>query len=170
VIRGAAALAAATVLVVAVQIAVVSPLRVWGVVVMLVWLWPLALGLTANTTVAVTAGAVAGMLFDSFSATPYGLTGVVGALLAWGISSLAREGVGDLDAAAWWVPPGLMAVGGLVAPMLYVIVGALTGHTGYWRASLVAMMALNAVVFAVLARPVSRVAQRLAVGGGWVRA
>jgi cell shape-determining protein MreD len=169
VIRGWVALALATVTLVGVQIAIVSPLRVSGVVVMVVWLWPLALGLTARPAVAVGGGLLAGLLFDSFTATPYGLSAVVGALLAWAISALAREGVGDLDASAWWVPAGLLALGGLVAPVLYVVIGTLTGHTGYWRASLVAMMVLNAVVFAVLARPVARFAQRIAESGGWVR-
>ena len=169
-IRGTVALAVATVLIVAVQIAIVSPLRVSGVVVMLVWLWPLALGLTGRTVVAVVTGAVAGFLFDSYTATPYGLTAVVGATMAWAISRLAREGVGDLDASAWWMPPSIMALGGATAPVVFVVAGALTGHPGYWRASLVAMMVLNAVAFFVLARPIARVAQRIAEVGGWVRA
>jgi rod shape-determining protein MreD len=169
VIRGASAVALTTVVLVALQIAVVSPLRIAGVVVMLVWLWPLALGLTSRTAVAVLAGAAAGFLFDSYSATPYGLSAVVGALLAWAISLMAREGIGDLDAAAWWMAPVLFALGGALAPVIFVAGGGVLGHTDLWRASLVAMMALNAAVFFVLARPVARVAQRIADVGGWVR-
>jgi len=169
VIRGAVALAFVTVIIVALQIAIVSPLRVSGVVIMLVWLWPLALGLTGRTLVAVATGAFAGLLFDSYVATPYGLTAVVGAALAWAISLLAREGVGDLDASAWWMPPSLMALGGAAGPVFFVVAGALTGQPGYWRASLVPMMVVNAVAFFVLARPVARVAQRIAEVGGWVR-
>jgi hypothetical protein len=169
VIRGVVAVAVATIVLVALQISVVSPLRVAGVVVMVVWLWPLAFGLTGRTVVAVAAGALAGFLFDSYTATPYGLTALVGAALAGGISLLAREGIGDLDASAWWMPPILMALGGALAPLIFVMGGGVLGQTGYRHASLVAMMVLNAGVFFVLARPVARVAQRLASVGGWVR-
>jgi penicillin-binding protein 2 len=114
--RGVVVLSVATIFVVALQVAIVSPLRVWGVVVMVVWLWPLVLGLTSSTLVAVSAGFVTGLLFDAHTVTPFGLTGVIGALLAWFISLLAREGVGDLDSAAWWVPALLVGAGGTGGP------------------------------------------------------
>jgi cell shape-determining protein MreD len=162
-------MAMATIIVVAIQISIVSPIRVSGVVIMVVWLWAMALGLTTSTVVAVTFSAVAGALFDSYSATPYGITAVVGAILAWSVSRLAREGIGDLDASAWWMPPSIMAIGGALAPVLFVIGGGVLGQVGYWRASLVPMMVANAVAFFVLARPSARVAQRIAEVGGWVR-
>lgn len=160
----------ASVLLVAVQIAIVSPLRIEGVVVMLVWLWPLALALTGSTVVAVAAGGFTGLLFDAHTVTPFGLSALVGALLAWGISALAREGIADLDAAAWWMPPVLFGVAGLLAPALFVGFAALTGHSAIWQDSLVAMMVVNAIAYVVLARPVARVARRVARAGGFVRA
>jgi hypothetical protein len=169
VIRGALALAIATVVVVAIQITLVSPVRVGGVVIMVVWLWAMVLGLSVRPVLAITLAAVAGVLFDSFCATPFAATGVVGAALAWGIGRMAREGIGDLDASAWWVPPSLMALGGAIAPAAYVIVAGVLGQMGYWRGSLVTMMVVNSVAFFVLARPVARVAQRLASASGWVR-
>ena len=167
--RGIVALVVTSIAIVALQITVVSPLRVSGVVIMLVWLWPLALGLTGATLIAMFAGLCTGLLFDAHSYSPYGLSAVVGALLALSISLLAREGVGDLDGSAWWMPSVLLGVGGVLAPVLYVVVGTLSGHGSLWRASLLTTMALNAVAFVVLARPMARLAQRVAAVGGWAR-
>jgi cell shape-determining protein MreD len=77
--------------------------------------------------------------------------------------------VGDLDSAAWWVPALLVGAGGLVAPAMYVLAGAATGHFELWRASVIPMMLLNFVVFFVLARPFARGAQRIANVAGWAR-
>ncbi len=167
--RGFVTLALATLVIVGFQLAIVSPLRVGGVVVMVVWLWPLVLGLTGSTAVAVVTGFASGLLFDVHTITPLGLTGVVGALLAWAISMLAKEGVGDLDGAAFWVPPLLIGLGGLLAPLAYVTLGAMVGQVDLWRASLVETMLVNFVVFLLLARPLGRVAERLAQSGGWAR-
>ena len=136
---------------------------------MLVWLWPLALSLTGSTVFAVAAGFVAGVLFDAHTATPFALSGVVGAALAGLISLLAREGVGDLDAAAWWVAPLISAVGGFLAPVIYVVGGSLVGQTSLWRASLFSMMLVNALAFFLFARPLARVARWVADAGGWAR-
>jgi hypothetical protein len=163
------ALAVTTLILVAAQIAVFSPLRIAGVVVMIVWLWPLALSLTGSTIFAVIAGFIAGVLFDAHTQTPFALSGVVGALVAGLISFLAREGVGDLDAAAWWVPPIIGAVGGFLAPLIYVIGGAMVGQTSLWRASLLTMMLINAAAFFVLVRPLARAARWVADVGGWSR-
>lgn len=167
--RGLVALVICTVMLVAVQITIISPLRIAGVVVMLVWLWPVSLALTGRTVVSVGAGFVTGLLFDTHSLTPFGLTGVVGVLLALAAAQLGREGVGDLDAAAWWVTPALAAAAGFSAPLIFIILGFLTGHTTLWRGNLGVMMVVNAVAFFVLARPLTRLAQRVAESGGWSR-
>ena len=167
--RGIAALALASIVLVALQVTVVSPLRIAGVVVMVVWMWPLALALTGTTVVAVVAGAVTGLLFDAHTITPFGLSAVVGALLALLISIPAREGVGDLDGSAWWMAPALLAIGGLLAPVLFVVSGALVGQTSFWRANLLTTMGINALAFLVLARPMARVARGLMSVGGWER-
>ena len=102
---------------------------------------------------------VAGVFFDTHASTPFGLTAMVGMVLAYAASRLGKEGVGDLDSAAWWVTPLLAAVGGFAAPLLYVIVAFLTLHFATWRAGTIPMMGVNAVAFLVLARPVSRLAR-----------
>lgn len=157
--RALVPLTLATLIVVGFQLAVLTTLRVSGVVIMLVWLWPLAMGLAGYTSLALVAGAVAGFFFDTHGTTPFGLSALVAVTLAYGASRLGREGVGDLDSAAWWVTPLVGAVGGLVAPALFVFFGLFTLDVGLWRGSLVAAMAVNAVAFFVLARPVTRLAR-----------
>lgn len=159
--RALVPVALATILVVAVQLAVLTSLRVAGVVLMLVWLWPLAMGLAGYTGLALVAAGVSGLFFDTHATTPFGLSVLVGAALAWGASRLGKEGVGDLDSAAWWVTPALGAVGGVLAPALFVALGTLTLDFGLWRGSLVEAMVVNGVGFFVLARPATRAARAL---------
>ena len=150
-----------TLIVVGFQLAIFSTLRFEGVVVMLVWLWPLCVGLAGYTSLALSAALVAGLFFDTHATTPFGLTVVVGLLLAYAASRLGREGVGDLDSAAWWVTPLLGALGGFCAPLLYTFLGFFTLNFGLWRGSLLDAMLVNAVAFFLLARPFTRVARSI---------
>ena len=154
--------------VVALQLSIFSTLRFSGVVIMLVWLWPLAMGLAGFTVLSLWSAFVTGVLFDTHASTPFGLTALVGLILAYGASRLGKEGVGDLDSAALWVTPALAATGGFVAPLLYAVGGFLTLHFSLWRGGTVLMMVANAIAFLVLARPVSRLAR--VVGNVGVRA
>jgi hypothetical protein len=155
-----------TLVIVAFQLAVFSSLRFAGVVVMLVWLWPLAMGLAGLTTLSLWCALVAGVFFDTHATTPFGLTVVVALALAYGASRLGREGVGDLDSAAWWVTPLLAAAAGFVAPVIFVGASFVTLNFSLWRDSLVAAMVVNAVAFFVLARPMTRLARWVGGLGG----
>lgn len=159
--RALAPVALASLFVVGLQLAVFTSLRFAGVVVMVVWLWPMAMGLAGYTGLALVAAVVAGLFFDTHAATPFGLSILVALALAWGASRLGKEGVGDLDSAAWWVTPALGAVGGFLAPAIFVALGALSLDFGLWRGGLVDAMAVNAVAFFVLARPATRLARAL---------
>lgn len=147
-----------TLVLVGVQLAVFTQWRVAGVVVMLVWLWPVAVGLTGLTPLALLAGLLAGLLFDAQSATPFGLSALVGLVLGYVASRLGKEGVGDLDSAALWVTPALAAVAGFAAPLLFVVSGVFALDFSLWRGSLLTSMLVNAVAFFLLARPVTRLA------------
>ena len=158
-----------TLVVVGVQLAIFSTLRIEGVVVMLVWLWPAVMGLMGFTSIAVVVGIEAGLFFDTHSAAPFGLTIVVGVALAWLASRLGREGVGDLDSAAWWVTPVLGAVAGALAPFLYVGLGYLELNGSLWRGSVLSSAEVNAIAFFLLARPVARLARSVGRVGERVR-
>lgn len=154
-----------TMFLVGIQLSVFSTLRFAGVVFMLVWLWPFALGLAGFTTLSMWAALVGGVFFDTHASTPFGLTAMVGVLLAYGASRLGKEGVGDLDSAAWWVTPVLASGAGAAAPVIYTVGGVGVLDFSLWHGSLVNSMVVNAVVFFILARPVSRLARRVAPSG-----
>lgn len=158
-----------TVFIVAVQLEIFSSVRFSGAVFMLVWLWPLSMGIAGFTPLALYVALVSGILFDTHATTPFGLTAVVGLALAYGASRLGREGVGDLDSAAIWVAPLIAAVGGFFAPLLYTFGGFFALNFGIWRGSLLDSMMLNAVLFFFLARPMTRLARAIASLGEWVR-
>lgn len=158
-----------TLMMVGVQLAVFTQWRFAGVVVMLVWLWPVAVGLTGLTSLALLSGLLAGLLFDAQSATPFGLNALVGLALGYFASRLGKEGVGDLDSAAPWVTPALAAAAGFAAPLLFVISGVFALNFTLWHASLVDSMLVNAVAFFVLARPVTRVAFAMSASAMRVR-
>ncbi len=141
---------------VAIQLDILAGLRVAGVVVMVIWLWPFCIAIVGQAAAAVASGVVLGLLFDAHTSTPYGLTAIVGGLIALGSIRLAREGVGDLEGAAWWMTPLLAAVVGFFAPLLFVLTGIFALDFSLWHGSLVASMLVNAVFFALLARPVAR--------------
>lgn len=147
-----------TLMVVGVQLAIFTQWRFAGAVVMLVWLWPVAVGLTGLTSLAMFAGFFAGLLFDAQSATPFGLSALVGLLLGYVASRLGKEGVGDLDSAALWVTPAIAAAAGLVAPLVFVVSGAFALNFSLWRYSLLDSMVVNALAFLLLARSMTRVA------------
>lgn len=157
-----------TLFVVGLQLSVFSTWRFAGVVFMLVWLWPFGLGLAGFTSTSIWAAIVGGVFFDTHATTPFGLTAMVGVVLAYAASRLGKEGVGDLDSAAWWVTPILAAAAGAAAPVIYTLGGVGVLNFSLWHGSLLNSMVVNAIAFFVLARPVSRLARM--VGRVGVRA
>jgi hypothetical protein len=155
-----------TLFIVAIQLSVFSSLRFAGVVVMIVWLWPLAMGLAGLTALALWSALIAGVFFDTHATTPFGLTAIVAIALAYGASRLGREGVGDLDSAAWWVTPLIAAGAGLVAPLIFVGASFFTLNFSLWRDSLLSAMVVNAIAFFLLARPMTRLARWVGSLGG----
>lgn len=148
-----------TLFIVAVQISILSSLRIDGVVIMMVWLWPLALGLAGATTESLWVALVGGVLFDTHASTPFGVTALVALALAFGSSQLGKEGVGDIESAAWWVTPVICGVAGLFAPALYVLAGAFWLNFSLWHDSVGEMMLVNGAMFLLFARPLVRIAR-----------
>lgn len=157
--RSIVATAIVTLLIIAVQLSILSTLRVAGTVVMIVWLWPLALGLAGAVSLSLWAALACGVLFDTHAATHFGLSALVALALAYVASRLGKEGVGDIDSAAWWVTPAIAGVAGLAAPLTYVIGGVVWLDFSLWHDSVGPMMLVNALAFVVLARPFVRVAR-----------
>ncbi|MBU6233030.1 MAG: hypothetical protein KJS64_02135 [Acidobacteria bacterium] len=153
----------ASVFVVALQTAIVSSYRIAGIAVMIVWLWPLCVGLVGNTPSGIVAGATSGLLFDTHVATPFGLFTVTGALIGYAAGLLGREDLGDLRGAAWWMPLLIGGSCGLITPLVFVILGFCFGDIQLWRGDVGATMVVNAFAFGLLLRPAVRMV-RIAVG------
>ena len=153
-------IALASIVIVAIQTTVVSPYRIAGIAIMLVWLWPLCAGLLGDQRSGVVAGFLSGLLFDAHVATPFGLFAVVGALVGYVAGMLGREDLGDLRGAVWWMPLAIGGGFGLATPLVLVIAGFFFGDIQLWRGDVGATMVVNAVAFGLLLRPgvaVSRV-------------
>jgi cell shape-determining protein MreD len=151
----------ATLCVVGIQISIFSEWRIGGTVIMAVWLWPLCVGLTGNTGLALVSGGLAGLLFDAHTTTPFGLTALVGVAVGYVASRLGREGVGDLDSAALYVTPLIGAIVGMLAPVTFVIAALCLFDTGPWHGGVVQSMTANTIAFFLLARPLTRLAFRV---------
>ena len=118
--RFAAPVVLVSIVVVAIQLSLLSSLRVFGAVIMLVWLWPLCAGLLGDQRSGVVAGLLSGLLFDAHVATPFGLFAVVGALVGYVAGMLGREDLGDLRGAVWWMPLAIGGGFGLATPLVLV--------------------------------------------------
>lgn len=152
--------AIASIVVVSLQTTIVSPYRIAGIVIMLVWLWPLCVGLLGDQRSGVVAGVASGLLFDTHVATPFGLFAVVGGVVGYVAGLLGQEDLGDLRGAVWWMPLAIGGGFGFVAPLVLVVVGFFFGGTQLWRGDIGATMVVNAIVLGLALRPavaVSRV-------------
>ena len=145
----------------ALQVAVLSNLRIGGVVIMGIWLWTLVVGLLGGTPPAMVAGATTGALFDAHVSTPFGLFIAIGLLVGYVSGQMGREGIGDFKAAAWWMPSAIGLAVGFVTPLALMIAAALTGNLQFWRGDLGATMVVNAIVFAVVIRFAAMLSRRL---------
>lgn len=143
--------------VVVLQLTLADELVVDGVHMELVWVIPVAAGLCAGPFAGMAAGFVAGAIADLFVPTPFGLTALVAVVVGYALGRMGEEGVGDLGGAAWVVAPGLAAISGLLAPVLYALCGAAIGHHGYVHAHLLVVSALDAVACTICVRPAMRI-------------
>ncbi len=151
----------ASVIVAALQVAVLTEARVGGVVVMGIWLWTVVVGLLGGAPPALVAGATTGALFDSHVSTPFGLFTVVGVIVAYVAGQMGREGIGDFKAAAWWMPTAIGIGFGFLTPIVLTIGAAVTGNFQFWRGDLGATMVVNAIVFGLAVRPLAIVGRVL---------
>ncbi len=139
-----------------VQLTLLNQLSIAGVHPELVWILPIAIGLTAGTTPGMAAGFVGGLVADLFVLTPFGLSALVGVLVGYVVGRLGEEGVGDLGGSAPWVAPGIAAAAGLAAPLAYALLGAVGRHHSYLSVRDFVIGALDAGCAALLVRPTMR--------------
>lgn len=138
---------------VVVQLTIADQLSIDGVHPELLWVLPVAAGLSAGAMAGMAAGFAGGVVADLFLPAPFGLSAFVGVLVGYGMGRLGEEGIGDLGGSAYWVPPALAAACGFLAPLLYAACGFVLGHHSYLSPSLAVVALLDAAACALLVRP-----------------
>jgi rod shape-determining protein MreD len=138
---------------VVVQLTIADELSIAGVHPELLWVLPVAAGLSAGAMAGMAAGFVGGVVADLFVPSPFGLSAFVGVLVGYAMGRLGEEGVGDLRGSAIWVAPALGAACGFVAPLLYAVSGVVLGHRSYLSSTVLLVAVLDAAACALLVRP-----------------
>lgn len=94
----------------------------------------------------------AGMLADLFVQTPFGLSALTYALVAFAVGGLQS----GIIRSAWWIAPSTTLAASFAGMLLYALVGALIGQPYVISVDLVAVAAGVAVMNALLAPVVVR--------------
>jgi rod shape-determining protein MreD len=118
----------------------------------LMMLLPVAAGYAAGPERGAVFGFAVGLVSDLFLPTPYGLSALVGCLLAYGTGVATR----GLVRTSWWLPPVVAAAATAAGIVGYAILGAVLGQPGMLRAYLAPAIAVGAPSAALLALPVVR--------------
>jgi rod shape-determining protein MreD len=105
------------------QVAVAPELRVLGVQGDLMLLIAIAAGLAAGPDRGAAIGFASGIAYDLMLQTPFGLSALTYALLAFVVGSLQDS----VLRAAWWIPVATAAAGSTVGVILYVVFGTMVG-------------------------------------------
>ena len=92
----------------------------------------------------------AGMLADLFVQTPFGLSALTYALVAFAVGGLQS----GIIRSAWWIGPVTGLVASFAGIVLYGVLGAIIGQSHYVSSRLLVMAAGVAAMNAVLALPV----------------
>lgn len=129
--------------VVALHTAVLPHLRIFGVGADVMMLTSIAAGLVAGPRTGAWVGFWAGMIADSFTRTPFGLSAFTYCLIAYGVG-LLRVGVLQMS---WWVPPAVTFGASVMGTLTFVSLGTVLGQEYLWSQSVLAialvMSALN---------------------------
>jgi rod shape-determining protein MreD len=106
------------------QTAVLSRVRLWGVMPDFMLLVAVAGGITAGPVRAAVLGFASGMLIDLFLPTPLGLSALVFTLVGYGVA-VANTGV---LRAAWYIPVVTAGAASVAGVVLYALAGSVLGE------------------------------------------
>lgn len=113
------------VVVVIVQVGVVADVLILGVRPDLILLVAAAAGIAGGPTVGAILGFTAGLLFDAFLQTPFGLSALTYAVVGYAIASIEVPFV----ASAWWIPMLGVAGASAAGVLLFLASGLMVGQT-----------------------------------------
>ncbi|MET0727640.1 MAG: rod shape-determining protein MreD [Acidimicrobiales bacterium] len=135
------------------QFALASRIEVFGVQGDLLLLVAVTAGLAAGPDRGAIIGFAAGLAFDLLLQSPFGLSALTYALVAYLVGSMQDSFL----RAAWWIPVVTATVGSAVGVILYGVFGTVVGedllHTSLLKTALIVAL-LNAVAAPVMVRVV----------------
>ncbi len=150
------------------HLAVLSRLRVFGVMPDLMLLLAIAAGLTGGPSGGSAMGFVSGMVVDLFLDTPLGLSALVFTLVGFAVGTV---GTGILRA-SWWIPVVTAFVASAAGEVLFALAGAMVGESQMVTGRLVVIApvvgVLNAALAPIAVRPVRWALARSAATGAYV--
>lgn len=150
--------------VIALQIGLMTRLRLGDVHPEIIWLVPAAAGLIAGPGVGCMTGFFAGLWLDCLLPTPFGLSALVGTAIGYLAGMLEQRGVVVGAGQLPWIGPALGAAAGMAGVALYGLVGWLVGQDGFAAVDYLLLTPLELVVAASLMMPTTW-AMRWALGG-----
>jgi rod shape-determining protein MreD len=133
------------------QVAVAPDLRVFGVQGDLMLLIAVAAGLAAGPEQGAAVAFASGIAYDLLLQTPFGLSALTYALLAFVIGSLQDT----VLRAAWWIPLAIATAGSVVGVILYVVLGTVVG-VEFLGVSIPKVALLVGILNAIVAAPTIR--------------
>ncbi len=125
----------------------------------LMLLLPIAAGVVGGPADGAIVGFISGMAADLLLPTPFGLSALVGCLVGYAVGYAAGSTTRD----EWWLSALAALAASAAGVMLYAVLGAVLGEEQFFKADLLAVVAVVGVVNAVLAAPAVRLF-------GWVLA
>ncbi|HYD10563.1 MAG TPA: rod shape-determining protein MreD [Acidimicrobiales bacterium] len=143
--------------------AVLPQLKVFGVAVDVLLLLAIAAGVTGGPERGAAVAFGCGLLADCFLQTPFGLSGLVFALVGYGVGTFQT---GVLHA-AWWIPALTSAVATVVGIVGYVGLGAVVGQDQLLSSRVLEVAGVLAVLHALLT-PLAVRAMRWTIAGDGV--
>ena len=144
--------AVALLLLLELQLHVLDGLTLFGNHPLILLLVPIGAALEGDTSRAAVAGFITGLLLDLFVETPLGLSGLVFAIVGYGVASFER-GVIRADR---WLQPAVAGMASALGVFGLGMAAAIFGRPEYFRLSLIGSVLVVGIFNAIVATPVIR--------------
>lgn len=134
------------------QLQVLDGVSIFGSHPLILFLIPIAAALEGDGSRAAIVGFVAGLVLDLFLETPLGLSGLVFAIVGYGVASFER-GVIRADR---WLQPAVAGAASAAGVVGIGVAAAIFGQPEYFRISLIGPVIVVGVFNAIVASPTIR--------------
>ena len=147
------------------EVSIAPTFRLFGVQGDLMLLIAIAAGLATGPDRGAAIGFASGLAYDLMLQTPFGLSALTYALIAFVVGSLQDS----VLRAAWWIPVATAAAGSVVGVILYVVFGTVVG-VAFVGVSIPKVALIVGLLNAIAAAPTIRVVRWATGTQGSVRA